>query len=177
MSTADLVLDYEQENKAELEIRRTLDRRLLANHDKVQEQLQDILIRITRNEALFEIIKRDNERIAELQQTMAVHLETMAATISATTQKLAVHMVMEESQQKVTTKINNQVESIIKELNTHLSKSQEVESILNIAIEKLSVRLNWHERYLNFLAGLAVVAAGDVIVLSVKVIASKFGIN
>ena len=53
MSTDELVLEYEQENKAELEIRRTLDRRLLANHDKVQEQLQDILIRITRNEALF----------------------------------------------------------------------------------------------------------------------------
>ena len=177
MSTDELVLEYEQENKAELEIRRTLDRRLLANHDKVQKQLQDILIRITRNEALFEIIKKDNERIAELQQAMTVHLEVMATTISDTTQKLAVHMVMEEAQQRITTQINNQVEYVIKELNTHLSKSQEVESVLNIAIEKLSVRLNWHERYLNFLAGLAVVAAGDVIVLSVKVIASKFGIN
>jgi prefoldin subunit 5 len=137
--------------------RRQLDRKILESHDATQERIRNISSRVTRMEAYFETITRDIRRLEELQKEMTGHLETMAAGMSASTNKLAIHTEMEEYQWTVVNQSNETLAKVGAALNEHLQYAGAI-----------NTRLDWLERLMWALWGVIGAGAAALIPLILK---------
>lgn len=156
---------------------RQLDRRILESYDASLKQAQTIAIRVAKIETHQEAMSRDLQRLEESHKEIAGHLERTAHHMSALANKLAIHTDLEEVQWTEVREATSAITAIGTALNAHLQHAAQVEERM-IGIEKaVTVRLNWHERFLTFLGGVAFVVTIAVIGLGTKIILSQWGIN
>ena len=122
--------------------RRQLDRRILESYDSTQERIRNMSGRVTRMEAIFEIVRKDVARVEEAQKDMAANLETTAASMSAISNRFSVHAEMEEYQWTSVNKAHEVLTQIGSALNEHLKHS-----------EGMTTRITWLERLMWALGG------------------------
>jgi hypothetical protein len=129
----------------------------LESHDATQERIRNISSRVTRIEALFDSIAKDIRKIEESQKEMAGYLESTAAGMNASTNKLAIHTEMEEYQWTVVNQANDTLAKVGAALNDHLQ-----------CAGAMATRLDWIERLMWALWGVVGAGAAALIPLVLK---------
>jgi chromosome segregation ATPase len=103
--------------------RRQFDRKLLEAYDADHERIRNISSRQTRIEVVLENVQRDIKRLEQQQSEMVTHLDRVASSMSAITNKLSVHTEMEEYQWTQVNKANETITTVGKALENHLKES------------------------------------------------------
>lgn len=104
--------------------RRQLDRRILESYDATQERIRAISSRQTRIEVVLESVQRDLKRLEEQQSDALVHLEKVASSMSAISNKLSVHTEMEKYQWTIVNDAHAAIKQVGEHLDLHLGDSK-----------------------------------------------------
>jgi len=137
--------------------RRNFDRKLLEAYDADHERIRAMSSRLTRIEAVFDNFTRDMSRLEKQQAEILAHTEKTASSMALVANKFAVHAELEEHQWSVVNKANATLAEVGHSLSEHLEKA-----------EATNVRMDWLEKMLWALWGVAGAAMALLVPLAIK---------